>query len=43
MWFNKQKTERLDEIGQNVVAGALNEIKKIRKASAGIFSNIGAE
>ena len=31
------KTEKLDEIGQMLVPGALNETKKIRKAGADIF------
>ena len=39
----KYKTESLNEIGQNLVPGALNDIKKIRKASADCFANIGPE
>ena len=39
----KNKTEQLNEIGQMLVPGALNDTKKIRKASADIFANFGAE
>ena len=33
----------LDEIGRMLLPGALNDSKKIRKASADIFANVGAE
>jgi len=35
------KTEKFDEIGQMLVPGALNDTKKIRKASANIFEYSG--
>ena len=45
--FGGQKTnkirEKLDEIGQILVPRALNDTKKIRKAGADIFANVGAE
>ena len=40
---NKKETELLNEIGQMLVPGALNDTKKIRKAGADIFANFGAE
>ena len=39
----QNKTEQLNEIGENLVPGALNDTKTIRKASADIFANSGAE
>ena len=39
----KKKTEKLDDIGQCLVSGALNDTKTIRKASADIFANSGLE
>ena len=39
----KKTNDKLDEIGQTLVPGALNDTKKIRKASADIFANFGAE
>ena len=45
--FGGQKTnkirEQLNEIGQILVPRALNDTKKIRKAGADIFANVGAE
>ena len=39
----KQKRKTIDEIGRMLVPGALNDTKKIRKASADIFAKSGAE
>ena len=38
-----KKTEHLDEISQQLVLGALNATKKIRKAGADIFANFGLD
>ena len=35
--------EKIDEISQMLVPGALNDTTKIRKAGADIFANFGAE
>ena len=35
-----KKKKTFDEIGQIVVPGALNDTKKVRKASADIFGNL---
>ena len=37
-----KETENLNEIGQMLVPGALTDTKKIRKAGADIFANLGA-
>ena len=39
----EQKTKTWNGIGQSLVPGALNDTKKIRKASADIFANVGHE
>ena len=36
-----KKTDKCLEIGRILVPGALNDTKKIRKAGANIFTNIG--
>ena len=42
---NKTKIiiEILNEIDQNLVPGALNDTKQIRKAGPNIFTNVGLE
>ena len=40
---NAKTTKRFDEISQILIPGALNDTKKIRKASADIFANVGPE
>ena len=39
----KRKLNKNDEIGQMLVSGALDDTKKMRKAGADIFANVGAE
>ena len=36
-----KQNEKINEIGQVLVPRALNQTKKIRKASADIFANVG--
>ena len=38
-----KKSENLNEIGQILVSGALDDTKKMRKAGADIFAKSGAE
>ena len=40
---SQTKMKTIDQIGQMLVPGALNDTKKIRKAGADIFANSGAE
>ena len=40
---NQKKTERLNETCQNLVPGALNDTKTIRKPGGDIFANFGAD
>ena len=39
----QKKTEMLNEIGQMLVSGALDDTKKMRKAGADIFAKSGLE
>ena len=39
----RNKSEHLDEIGQILVSGALDDTKKMRKAGADIFAKSGLE
>ena len=41
--MKKGENKKLDEIDQIVVPGALNHTKKIRKAGADVFANVGLE
>ena len=40
---NQKKTKKWNEIGQNLVSGALDDTKTIGKVGADIFANFGAE
>ena len=40
---NIKKKEQIDEVGQNLVSGALDDTKKIRKAGADIFVKSGLD
>ena len=40
---NEKKSENVDEIGQILVSGALDDTKKMRKAGADIFAKSGLE
>ena len=41
--ITKKKAENLNEIGQMLVPGGLNDTRKTHKAGADIFANFGAE
>ena len=41
--MKKLNNENLDEIGKMLVSRALDDAKKIRKAGADIFANVGLE
>ena len=40
---NENKLKTIDEIGQMLVSGALDDTKKMRKAGADIFAKSGLE
>ena len=40
---NKKQMKQIDEIGQILVSGALDDTKKMRKAGADIFAKSGLE
>ena len=41
--ITEQKTNKWDDLGQNVVSGALDDTKKMREAGADIFATSGPE